>query len=66
MTQEINHDLAFNWWVNAVLKKRLQIISLVKNINACYLKKTDKFGIEVPKLVDQAYAMDKNNGDTHW
>ena len=59
--QDIYHDPEFDWWVKAVLKKRLRIISLVKKRNAQYLKKTHKFGIEVPKSVDQAYALDKNN-----
>ena len=49
MAQEIDHYLAFNWWVEEVLKKRLMIISLVKKRNSEYLKKTQKFGIEVPK-----------------
>ena len=37
-----------------VLKKRLSITSLVKESNARYLKKTQKFGIEVPDSVAQA------------
>ena len=49
-----------------VLKKRLRIISLVKKRNSCYLKKTHKFEIEVPKSVAQTYAMDENNGNTFW
>ena len=61
--QEIDHDLAFNWWVRAVMKKRLRIISSVKKRNAQYLKKTHKIGIEVPKSVAQAYALDKKNGN---
>ena len=43
------------------MNKRLSIISLVKKMNARYLKKTHKFGIEVPKSVAQAYAPDKKN-----
>ena len=62
VSQEIYHDPAFNWWVKAVPKKRLMIISLAKKRNAQYLKKTHKFGIEVPKSVVQSYALDKNNG----
>ena len=46
------------------LEKRSRIISCVKKINALYLKKTHKFGIEVPKSVAQAYAVDENNGNT--
>ena len=49
-----------------VLKKRLRIIYLVKKKNTQYLKKTHKFGIEVPKSVVQAYALDKKNVHTLW
>ena len=64
MDQEIYHELAFKWWVDAVLRKRLRIISLIMKINAHYLNKTHKFGIEVPKSVAQAYALDKKNVNT--
>ena len=66
MDQEIYHELAFKWWVDAVLRKRLRIISLIMKINAHYLNKTHKFGIEVPKSVAQAYALDKKNVNTLW
>ena len=42
------------------------MISLVNKMNDRYLKKTHKFWIEVPKLVAQAYALDKKNGNTLW
>ena len=47
-----------------MLKKRMHIISLFKRQNALYLKKTHKFGIEVPKSIAQAYALDENNSNT--
>ena len=53
MAQEIDHEPDFNWWVKTVLKKRIIIISLVKKRNNIYLKKTHKFGIEVPKYAAQ-------------
>ena len=59
MAQEIYHDTALNWWVKAALKKRLRITPPVKKMNARYLKKTHRFGIEVPKSVAQVYALDK-------
>ena len=37
------------------------IISIFQEKNARYLKKTHKFGIELPKSVDQEYALDKSN-----
>ncbi len=41
----IDHEPAFNWWVPHVLKKRNQIILLVKKQNPQFLKWTHKFGI---------------------
>ena len=63
MSQEIDNELAFNWWVKSVLKKRLIIISLVKKRNALYLKNTHKFGIDLPKSIAKAYSLDENNGN---
>jgi hypothetical protein len=66
VTQDIKHEPAFNWWVNAVLKKRERIIKMVKRWNVQFLKKTFKFRIEVPNSVREAYALYKKNGDTKW
>ena len=49
-----------------MLKNRLRIISLIKKRDIRYLKKTHKFGIEVPKSVYQAYALYKNYSNTLW
>ena len=49
-----------------MLKNRDCIISLVRRRNPRYLKKTHKFGIEVPTPVDEVLELDKENGDTHW
>ncbi len=64
MTQGIDHKPAFNWWVPHVLKKRDRIISLVCKWTTRYLKRTHKFGIEVPKTVKEALALDRKNGNT--
>ncbi len=66
MTQGIDHKPAFNWWVPHVLKKRGRIISLVRKRTTCSLKRTHKFGIEVPKTVKEALALDRKNGNTLW
>jgi hypothetical protein len=66
VTHGIDHEPAFNWWVKHFLKKRERIISLVKRRNARYLKRTHKFGIELPKTVQEALALDKKNGNTLW
>ena len=49
-----------------MLKKRLRIISLISKRNTRCLKKTHTFGIEVPKSVEQKYAMYKKSGNTLW
>jgi hypothetical protein len=42
---------AFAWWVPFTLKKRDRIVA---KVNSRYLKRTQKFGIEVPKSVEHA------------
>jgi hypothetical protein len=63
----VAHDLstepAFSWWVPYTLKKRDAIISAV---NKRYWKRTHKYGIRVPKSVEEAYEIDKENGDNRW
>jgi hypothetical protein len=66
VTQGIDHKPAFNWWVPRVLKKCDQIISLVCKQTTRYLKRTHKFGIEVPKPVKEALDLDHKNGNTFW
>jgi hypothetical protein len=60
----IDHEPAFNWWVPHVLRKRDRIISLVRKRNPHYLKRTYKFGIELPKTIKEALELDKKNGNT--
>jgi hypothetical protein len=48
------------------LKECDQIISLVHKRTTRYLKRTHKFGIEVPKTVKEALALDHKNGNTLW
>ena len=57
----IAHEPAFNFWAPHVLKKREAIISLVKNSKPQYLKRTHKFGVELPKSVSDAHAIYNNN-----
>ncbi len=66
MTKGIDHEPAFDWWVPHVLKKRDWIILLVRKRTTRYLKRTHKFGIEVPKTVKEALALDRKNGNTLW
>ena len=60
---KIASEPAFNWWVKSVLRKRDRIISKVKSR---YWKTTHKFGIELPKSVAEALAIDRKSGNTLW
>ena len=66
MSQGLEFEPAFNWWVPHVLKKREMIISLVRKREARYLKRKEKFGIAFPETVEEAYALDRKNGNTFW
>ena len=47
-------------------KKRQHIISKVKTRSSRYLKRNQKFGIALPKSVEEAKALDKTNGNTYF
>ena len=59
----ISADPSIAWWVLYVLKKHNIIIAKVKSK---YWIRTHKFGIQVPKLVQEAKRIDNQNGDTLW
>ena len=61
VANEIDDESAFAWWVEWTLKQRDRIISAVNNRT---LKKTHKFGIPLPRNADEAYKLDKLNGNT--
>ena len=48
------------------MKKRQLIISKVKARAARYLKKNEKFGIKIPKNIEEARILDRENGNTLW
>ena len=60
---ELISEPAFAWWVPYTLKKRDRIIA---SVCARVKKKTHKYGIRVPRTVAEAYALDKENGNTFW
>ena len=59
----IADEAAFAWWVPFTLRKRDRIISKVKSK---YWVRTHKFGIKIPKNVEEAKAFDAENGNTFW
>ena len=63
IASRISMEPAFAWWVPHVLKKRNRIISKVK---FKYWLRTHKFGIRIPKTVEEACRLDRENGDNLW
>jgi hypothetical protein len=63
VTNKIAEQLAFAWWVSYVLRKWEWIIQKVKTWN---WKRTHKYGMELPKSVKQALAIDRNMGTNFW
>ena len=63
LSRGIADEPAFAWWVHHTHKKRDVIISHVK---ARIRKMTHKYGMEVPRNLEHALAIDKKNGDDFW
>jgi hypothetical protein len=58
----IDDEPVIKWWVSLVIRKRSQIVNKVKGK---YWQTTHKFGIQIPKLVAEAFQIDKENGNTY-
>ena len=63
VANNIEKEPAFKWWVKNILRNRNIIISKVKEK---YWRTTHKFGIEVPKSINEAYAIDRLTGTIFW
>ena len=59
----ISKEAAFAWWVPYVIRKKNRIISKVKSK---YWVRTHKFGLRVPKTVEEALQLDRENNDNKW
>jgi hypothetical protein len=62
----IDKEPAFTWWIPHVLRKRARIISKIKRGKTKYWHKTHKYGIELPKSVQEALEIDARTGTTFW
>ena len=51
IANDIEGEPAFAWWVPYVIKKR---DSIIRKVKSKYWQKTHKYGIRVPKNVDEA------------
>jgi hypothetical protein len=63
VANQIDTEPALAWWVNTVLKKRERII---QKLQKKYWRTEYKFGVRVPKTVDEALQLDKMTGTNHW
>ena len=61
VTRGISYEPKFSWWVPFFLKKRDRIIDTA---NSRLIKKTHKFGIEVPMSIQHTKLLDAKNGFT--
>ena len=63
VNNKVDDEPAFAWWVPYTLKKKARIISKIKS--KCW-EKTHKYGIRIPKSVQDAIRLDTQNGNTLW
>ena len=63
MQTRIAAEPAFGRWVKHVLKKKNRIIGKLKTK---YWVRTHKFGVKMPKNVEEAKRFDEDNGNTLW
>ena len=63
IANDIQDEPAFAWWVPYVERKKNRILSKVKSK---YWQRTHKYGIRIPKSVEEAYCIDKENGNRLW
>ena len=59
----LDEEPAFNWWVRHALKKRDRIIAKLKSK---YWRNTHKFGIRIPKSVEEALEIDRITNTDFW
>ena len=60
---KIDDEPAFAWWVPYTKRKVKQIMSKIKSK---YWQKTHKYGIRIPKSVDEAYEIDHQEKSSLW
>ena len=63
VANKIDHEPAFAWWVSDTLCKKNRIIKAVKQRA---LKRNYKYGIKVPRNVEEALEIDKVTSTSFW
>jgi hypothetical protein len=59
----IHDEPAFAWWVSYTLNKEKRFFAKVKSK---YSSRTHKYGIRIPRNIQEAKKIDKENGNTLW
>ena len=59
----LEEEPAFAWWVGRTLKRRDKIVSKLKSRK---FKSNLKFGLKVPRSVEEAYQIDRENKNNYW
>ena len=63
VANKISEEPAFAWWIHSVLRKRDRILMKVKSK---FIRKSHKYGVEIPKSVQHALQIDERTGTTFW
>jgi hypothetical protein len=63
ISQGLQDEAAFAWWVKDTLAKKNR---MVKAMKSRYVRKTHKYGVRLPKSIQEAYELDKESGTDHW
>lgn len=63
VSHQLDNEPAFRWWVTYTLRKRKAIIQKLKSK---YWDRTHKYGIHIPKTVEEAEEIDTENGNRLW
>ena len=59
----IDHEPAFDWWAQDIIKKKKRLIKMSQSHR---LRTGYKFGLRVPNSVEEALEIDRERGDTLW
>ena len=63
VANNLSNEPAFAWWVPHTIKKEKRLIKAVKSR---YSQCSHKFGIYVPKTVEEALEIDRQTNTTYW
>ena len=63
IANNLEDEPAFAWWVPHTLKKRERIL---KKIKSKYWQRSHKYGIRIPKSVQEALKIDEETNTTYW